>query len=368
MNVNDQFVRIALASAIIGGAVFSGLTNTTPTPTWNNAAANYLDTREVWWQSWRPAQRDHGTVCISCHTVVPYALARPALRGQNDNTLAIPERIMFNNIVKRVTLWNDVEPFYKDSPSDPTKSTESRGTEAVLNALILASYDARRNHLTDITRTAFNHAWALQQQSGDKAGAWIWLNFHNAPWESNESEYHGAALAALAVGIAPDNYRDDPKIQPNLELLRAYLRREYHTQPLVNRLVLLWASAKLPGLLTPPESAELIKTVLTHQQPDGGWSLTDLGTWKRRDNTPLETKSDGYATGLTVLALEENGQQHLLQTTQGIAWLRHNQDPNDGLWPAWSLNKKREPTSDIYHFMDDASTAYAVLALEQAPK
>jgi squalene-hopene/tetraprenyl-beta-curcumene cyclase len=368
MNVDHQFVRFALASAIIGGTVFSGLTHTTPASAWNGAAANYLDTRELWWQSWRPAQRDHGTVCISCHTVVPYALARPALRGQSDNTLAIPERIMFNNIVKRVTLWNDVEPFYKDSPSGPTKSIESRGTEAVLNALILASYDARRNHLTDITRTAFNEAWALQQQSGDKAGAWIWLNFHNAPWESNESEYHGAALAALAVGIAPDNYRDDPKIQPNLELLRAYLRREYHTQPLVNRLVLLWASAKLPGLLTPPERADLIKTVLTHQQPDGGWSLTDLGTWKRHDNTPLETRSDGYATGLTVLALEENGQQHLPQTTQGIAWLRHNQDPTEGLWPAWSLNKKREPTSDIYHFMDDASTAYAVLALEQAPK
>ena len=40
------------------------------------------------------------------------------------------------------------------------------------------------------------------------------------------------------------------------------------------------------------------------QHADGGWSLTDLGTWKRRDGTPLETRSDGYATGLVVLVLE----------------------------------------------------------------
>ena len=48
---------------------------------WNpQSAAVYLDEREVWWQKWPPAQMDHGTVCISCHTVVPYALVRPALR------------------------------------------------------------------------------------------------------------------------------------------------------------------------------------------------------------------------------------------------------------------------------------------------
>src|SRR5215469_1202689 len=49
--------------------------------TWDKAAAaKYLDSREVWWQAWPPAQKDHETVCISCHTNVPYALARPLLR------------------------------------------------------------------------------------------------------------------------------------------------------------------------------------------------------------------------------------------------------------------------------------------------
>ena len=134
---------------------------------------------------------------------------------------------MLNNVVRRVTLWNDVEPFYKDGKAGPTKSIESRSTESALNALILASYDARSGHLREITRQAFANAWALQRHTGDNAGAWIWLNFHNAPWESNESEYHGAALAALAAGIAPDGYIRDRAIQSNIKELRGYLRREY---------------------------------------------------------------------------------------------------------------------------------------------
>src|SRR5215831_13819306 len=44
------------------------------------AAAAYLDHRMQWWIGWKKAARDHGTFCFSCHTAVPYALARPALR------------------------------------------------------------------------------------------------------------------------------------------------------------------------------------------------------------------------------------------------------------------------------------------------
>jgi hypothetical protein len=92
--------------------------------------------------------------------------------------------------------------------------------------------------------------------------------------------------------------------------------------------------------------------------------LSQLGTYKRRDDTPLETKSDGYATGLITLALEENGWLHRAETARGLAWLRENQSPTQGLWQAWSLNKKRDPDSDVGRFMSDAATGYAVLALE----
>jgi squalene-hopene/tetraprenyl-beta-curcumene cyclase len=368
MRSSAVVVRILLASLAAGVAASASNVEKDTAVSWNQtSAARYLDSREIWWQAWPKAQRDHGTICVSCHSVLPYALARPALRQKmGEQELAGPERNMVNNVVKRVTLWKDVEPFYQDGKAGPTKSIESRSTEAVLNALILASYDARNGHLREITRSAFSNAWALQRQTGGNAGAWIWLNFHNAPWESNESEYHGAALAALAVGIAPDGYLKERSIQGNVDSLRSYLRREYSSQPLVNRIVLLWASAKLPGLLTARERSTLVHSILAEQTMDGGWSLTNLGSWKRRDNTALETKSDGYATGLTVLALEKSGMQNLSQARRGLRWLMQNQSQSEGLWPAWSLNKQRDPASDAGPFMNDAATGYAVLALENA--
>ena len=36
---------------------------------WNSkSAAAYLDQRLSWWITWKNAERDHGTFCISCHT------------------------------------------------------------------------------------------------------------------------------------------------------------------------------------------------------------------------------------------------------------------------------------------------------------
>ena len=91
---------------------------------------------------------------------------------------------------------------------------------------------------------------------------------------------------------------------------------------------------------------------------------SSLGTWKRQDHTPLETRSDGYATGITMVALEQAGlAQNLPQAKRGLAWLAQNQNSDDGKWPAWSVNLKRDPASDIGRFMSDAATGFAVLAL-----
>ena len=336
-------------------------------PTWDRrAAARYLDDREVWWQGGDRAQKDHGTYCISCHTQAPYGLARPVLRkdlGEPDPAGA--EQAMLASIEKRVHLWKDVQPFYLDAKSGPGKEVESRDAESVLNALILASYDRRTGRLSETTRIAFANAWALQSQSGAVAGAWVWQNFHYTPWESPESEYHGAALMAEAVGSAPGGYSRDPAIASNLAALRAYLRSHYDRQPLLNKIVTLWASAHLPGLLTREQRERLIGEIVRLQHESGGWSLADLGTWKRVDNTALVTRCDGYATGLIVLTLEENRARNATAAIErGRAWLVANQDKSTGAWPAWSLNKDRDPKSNAGPFMSDAATGYAVLALE----
>jgi len=173
---------------------------------------------------------------------------------------------------------------------------------------------------------------------------------------------------AVALGKAPGKYRNDPKIKANVTLLYRYLLTHYDSQPLLNKVVALWASANLPyspRLLNSARLLRLNEEIVRGQHPDGGWSLSDLGPWERRDGTPLETRGDGYATGLIVLVLEEvaSNSHADARIARGLKWLQDNQDRNTGAWPAWSLNKDRDPNSNVGQLMSDAATAYAVLAL-----
>jgi len=340
--------------------------STASATTWNHqTAATYLDAREVWWQQWPPAQKDHGTVCISCHTTVPYAMARPGLRrALGETQLPATEKVLRDSVDHRVLNWSDMTPFYSDARNGPNKTAESHATEAVLNAIILANFDAQQGHLTSITRTAFDNAWSLQLDTGDNAGGWQWQDFHLAPWESTESAYQGAALLLLSAVNAPDEFAAEPTPRQHLEFLETYLRNHFAAQPLLNQLYILWASAKEPALLTESQRKSLIAAIHTLQQPDGGWRISALDKRDRADHTPQPTASDAYATALVILALQSSA-PHDLTITRARTWLTTHQQ-KDGSWTAASLNKQRDPESDAYLFMTDAATAYAVLALETA--
>ena len=343
------------------------------------SAAAYLDYREGWWSEWSGSARDHGTFCVSCHTALPYALARPGLRAAlAEPGPSINEHKLIDDVTKRVRLWKDVGPYYSDQGYDK-KTAESRGTEAVLNALILASHDAEKRQLSDDTRAAFSNMWELQQTAGEQRGSWSWLQFDQEPWEANDSGYYGATLAAIAVGTAPGDYASTRGIQDNIARLREYLKREEAAQSTVNRVFLLWASTKLPRLLAPEQQKAIIREILSKQQSDGGWRLASIAwkwngwslksftnMWIREDGTPMEGKSDGVATSLAILALEESGvPRDNAQLRRGLSWLMSNQNTAEGSWPASSVNKKRHQSSGTGLFMTDAATAFAVLALTE---
>lgn len=341
---------------------------------WKKAeAAAYLDGRAEAWFAFPSAGRGEATTrttCLACHTSLPYALARPALRKLLGETQPAPaERKLLEQVRSRVTHWGEL-----DTPAfrllydfSDAKKKESRGTEAVLNALVLASDDRARELPTpgETTRQAFANLWSAQASGGGPAGSWDWLDFGLQPWESTGARYFGATLAALAVGTAPGSAApgsgkgDDRPVQA----LRAYLRAHRAEQNLHNRTWLLWASNGLDGLVTPDERKALIQELLDRQEADGGWRLASLGNFTRGDGTPQEPTSDGYATGLILHALQTAGVPKATpKVAAGLNWLRANQ-ASTGEWRASSVNKERDPASHVGRFMSDAATAYAVLAL-----
>jgi hypothetical protein len=314
------------------------------------------------------------TTCVSCHTVIPYALARPVLRRSMQVRPPTPQEVrLVEDVTLRVETYDAHQPFYDHNEA---KKTESRGTEAVLNALILAAADAEqhRGEPSDPTRRAFRRLWQTQRPDG----AWDWLDFGLEPFESVDAAYYGATLAALAVGTAPAfPARQVIEGAAGLDKLRGYLHDNYAAQSLANRVWLLLASTRSTDLITRTQREALIAEIQRAQQDDGGWSLRGLGPWRWSKNawrprppgtpdTSLLVKSDGYATGLIVYTLRRTGLpgDHPV-VGAGLQWLRANQH---GAWRSYSLNFDREHGGGRGEpwrrmFMSDAATAFAVLAL-----
>ena len=88
--------------------------------------------------------------------------------------------------------------------------------------------------------------------------------------------------------------------------------------------------------------------------------------WRRNDGTPQEAGSDGLATGYVAFVLQQTDATHDdRRLSNARAWLARNQNTTEGYWTAFSLNKRRDPNSNVGRFMTDAATAFAVLALSE---
>lgn len=353
---------------------------------WNRiAAARYLDARmESWWMNAKSLRTGaEETKCLSCHTTLPYMWARQSLRRAQGEASPTPhEQRVLESVYRRVEYRSSDQPYY-DHAED--KKTESRGVEAVINAVILTSRDLETPSAKHdrATAAAMSRLWQFQRADG----AWDWLNFGLEPYEAPDAVFYGATLAALAAGnLSGARASDTDQGRAGISRLRKYLRSRVTSQHAFNQAWMLLASSRLDDLLTPPEQHAIIRHLESRQRADGGWSLADLGVWRwtkahapfhppgSTDNALLAT-ADGYATGLVVYALRQAGRSvDSPGVRNGQRWLINHQAPerpNDPSWAPWraySLNfdrehggAKGEPWRRM--FMSDLATAFSVLAL-----
>ncbi len=351
--MKHRIILCVLAAALLVPPVFAADWNT-------QLAANYLDSRQKEWFAWPGANKAMGGPCISCHTNMTYLLARPALRhvlGEQHATQY--EQGLMDTMRARLDKRDPAEMF---PTTKGRHGTEAVGVESILATLFFVQQDAGKP-LSAESRKAFDRMWDLQLRDGKSAGAWTWNEFNLDPWEMPESTYYGAALAAIAVGEAPVSYRAEANVRDRVTALVTYLQREQQAQPLHNKLLLLWASSELPGIITDAAKKSLIAEVQSKQDASGGWTLESLGPWEKHEHAPPAAGSNNYATGLTAFALQKAGVKRSDPgMVKALAWLRTQQDAKTGSWAADSMNKDHDDPMTS-RFMQDAATAFAVMAL-----
>lgn len=263
-----------------------------------------------------------------------------------------PAKDLFSDVETRVTNWSDARAWYEEKLG-VEKPAQSRATESVLNALVLTSRDRQAGRpLTDEAKTALANMWAHQKDDGN----WDWLYFGLAPFETDGSNYWGAALGAVASMSVTD------EVQPPAESaakLRTYLRAGMTAEASVhNRIALLWAASTWENLLSQTETAGLVEEIVERQQPDGGFRLKKSSPWWPKDRT------DGYITVFATFVLQlAEDPLATKSSSRGVGWLAKNQQP-DGRWDAISPNKDRSGQDAFRRLlMSDAATGFAVLAL-----
>ena len=307
-------------------------------------AVRYVDQGAVAWSG--------GRKCVACHTNGTYLQIRPALTP----VLGKPQQAIRDFFVQQLG----------EMRAKPLSELKGgiRPTQVAYVAAGLAEWDTHvTGKLSKETRGALDLMFQVQSENGAWGNTRCW-----PPFES--SDYQAATVAAMAIATAPGYYQAlSPAHREQVKRLRQYFS---DTPPAHDyaRLLRLWVSTRLPGIMTADQQQETIELILKHQRPDGGWSMRTFATpeaWgngsrakKLRGEVEFkELPSDGHQTGLAVVVLRDAGvsaQDARLQ--KAIRWILSNQRES-GRWWTRSLN------TDTYHFITYSGTVYPLLALHK---
>ncbi|HJT31443.1 MAG TPA: squalene--hopene cyclase [Pirellulales bacterium] len=290
-----------------------------------DSAVRFLDSAALTWQKDRQ--------CFTCHTNYAYLYARPLISSNAPAHAAVrqfAEELVEKRWVEKGPRWD---------------------AEVVATAAALAFNDAATTgKLHPVTKIALERMWTVQRADG----GWDWLKCGWPPME-NDDDY-GVALAALAVSVAPDEYRTTEAARAGIQGIKAYLKND-PPPTLHHEALLLWASTYGEEFLDSQQRSAVVAKLRELQRDDGGWSLATLGSWQRADKTPQQTGSDGYGTGFVVYTLRRAGVEASDPAiSRGVAWLKTHQRLS-GRWITRSLKE------DSKHFISHCGTAFAVMAI-----
>ena len=291
-------------------------------------AFSFLDSAALTWQKEQK--------CFTCHTNYAHLYARPDA-PTNQSAPSEVRKFAEDLITQR---WEEKGPRWD--------------AEVVATGAALAFNDAATSrHLHPLTRKALDRMFTVQRDDG----GFTWKKCDWPPMESDD--HYGATLAAIAIGVAPDDYAKSEAAQNGLTKLREYFKDNPGTT-LHHRAMMLWANSYVKGILTEDESATVVSELLALQKADGGWGLATLGDWKRADGKEQDLQSsDGYGTGFALYVLRRSGipaEDPRIQ--RGVEWLKSHQRES-GRWFTRSLHK------DSMHYITHAGTAFAVMALRE---
>lgn len=289
------------------------------------AAAGYLDRR---------AHLSENN-CYACHSTFTYLPARSLIDPLAPEVMRT--RVMLERFLAKL----------HDPNEAPAVKTSHVPRVRLLAAVELARHDAvTTGKLAPITRQAFNFIWTKLQS---KDGGIDWLRVREAPQAIDN--WWPAAMIAVGVASAPDHYAETPVAKTGTESLRGWFRAQT-PQTLHERALTLIAHSAIGGILDDNAGAEHVAAIMSKQHADGGWSMTDLAPWQRKDQKPLDPHlSDGYATAICALALARCDQPN----ERAITWLKTHQRETGGWFTQSPFARDR--------IASNTGTSFAIQAL-----